>query len=82
MHASYSEVCDFIAYLKPRRIVPCVIPVGDASLSDVNRRLVLITLNSIRIIHRSFPRPKGIGFLLRIYIMLDIPLCSVVIRVD
>ena len=44
MHASYSEVCDFITYLKPRRIVPCVIPVGDASLSDVNRRLALHTI--------------------------------------
>ena len=39
MHASYSELCDFISYLKPRRIVPCVVPVGDSSLSDVNTRL-------------------------------------------
>ena len=42
MHASYSEVCDFITYLKPRRIVPCVVPVGDASLSNVIRRLKML----------------------------------------
>ena len=38
MHASYSELCDFVAYLKPKRIIPCVIPFGDASLMDVCTR--------------------------------------------
>ena len=38
MHASYTELCDFIMYLRPRRIVPCVVPLGDSSLADVNVR--------------------------------------------
>jgi hypothetical protein len=39
MHASFRELRDFITYVRPRRIVPCVIPFGDASLSDVCARL-------------------------------------------
>lgn len=38
MHASYSELCDFVSYLRPKRIIPCVIPIGDTSLADVCTR--------------------------------------------
>ena len=38
MHASYSELCEFISYLKPRKIVPCVVPLGDTCLRDVHVR--------------------------------------------
>ena len=42
MHASFSELKDFITYVRPRRIVPCVIPFGDASLSDVCARYMVM----------------------------------------
>ena len=38
MHASYSELKEFITYIKPKRIVPCVIPSGDSSLTNVYTR--------------------------------------------
>lgn len=47
MHASYTEVCDFVSYLKPKRIVPCVIPVGDRTLSDVKIRYVGFKLGTV-----------------------------------
>ena len=39
MHASYSELRDFVTYLKPKRIIPCVVPFGDSSLAGVCSRL-------------------------------------------
>ena len=42
MHASYEELCQFLHYLKPRRVVPCVVPVGDTSLADVRARSVML----------------------------------------
>ena len=42
MHASFSELCDFIGYVRPRRIVPCVVPFGDSSLADVCARYGVI----------------------------------------
>lgn len=33
-HASYTELLDFIGYLKPERIVPCVVRDGDTELFD------------------------------------------------
>lgn len=41
MHASYTEVCQFVSYLKPRRVVPCVVPLGDTVLTDVHGRSVI-----------------------------------------
>jgi len=38
MHASYQEVCQFLSYLRPGRIVPCVLPVGDAAFSSLHAR--------------------------------------------
>ena len=40
MHASYTELCQFVSYLQPRRVVPCVVALGDATLSDVQARCV------------------------------------------
>jgi hypothetical protein len=54
MHASFRELRDFITYVRPRRIVPCVIPFGDASLSDVCARYVCT---------RNFVKPLNKGHL-------------------
>ena len=42
MHASFSELHDFITYIRPRRIVPCIVPFGDSSLSDVCARYITV----------------------------------------
>lgn len=38
MHCSFNEVCAFAAYIKPRQIVPCVVPARDSALTDVHAR--------------------------------------------
>lgn len=51
MHASYSELQDFITYIKPKRIVPCVIPCGDSSLTDVCTRYTFMRLAHTGIVY-------------------------------
>ena len=56
MHSSYTELCDFISYLSPHSIVPCVIPfsLGDTSITDLHSRLKESKLFEYFIVLTSF----------------------------
>ena len=38
MHSSFSEICNFVGYIRPKEIVPCVVPTGDSALTEAHAR--------------------------------------------